>query len=272
MSSPRSRHTVRKRRCAISNELLFDAVSGVKADWRDRKLNVPLRYSEASNFTISFRTPVDVVRGLVPSNVYPLRWGRNEAVTAIVFNDFPKSDIGGYRELMIGFPVSVGNPALPYLGLRSFAKQGGALFVHQMALDDQDAIDLGIDIAGYPKTFGEIELDFDSFMIKCVWREGGEDVLTITAPRPAPAFVDARDRTDVITTKDGYVLRSELVGYTGRAAPVDGDSIDLEFGTDERAKSVRKLVQGKCLGGRLVLDRQIVLSQPLEAWRQPHTV
>ena len=75
---------------------------------------------------------------------------------------------------MIGFPVTVQEPALPYLGLRSFAKRGGAVFVHQMILDDQTAIDLGVDIAGYPKRLGEIELDFDSFMVKCLWREDGE--------------------------------------------------------------------------------------------------
>lgn len=250
----------------MSNELLFDAVSGVESEWRDRKLNVPLRYFEARNLTVSFRTPVDMVRSLVPGNVHPLRWGRSEGITAIIFNDFPKSDIGGYREVMIGFPVSVDQPALPYLGLRSFAKQGGAVFVHQMVLDDQVAIDLGVEVAGYPKRLGEIELDFDSFMIHCRWREDGEEVLTVTAPRPTPESVDQRDRTDLITIKDGYTLRSQTVGYVGRAGTVDAESIDLEFGTHARADGLRRLMRGKCLGGRLELDRQLTLSTPLEAW------
>jgi hypothetical protein len=251
----------------MSNELLFDAVGGVEAEWSDRKLNVPLRYFEAGNFSVSLRTPLEVVRTLLPGNVYPLRWGRNEAVTAVIFNDFPESDIGGYREVMIAFPVTVEKQAMPYLGLRSFAKHGGAVFVHQMILDDQDAIDLGVDIAGYPKRPGEIDLDFDSFRIRCAWREDGEDVLTVAAPRPTPMPVDKRDRMDLITTKGGYVLRSQAVGYTGRAGRVDAESIELEFGTHHRAEALRKLMQGKCLGGRLVLDRQLVLSQPLEAWR-----
>ena len=251
----------------MSNELLFDAVSGVEAEWRDRKLNVPLRYFEASNFTVSFRTPVDVVRSLFPGNVHPLRWGRKEAVTAIVFNDFPKSDIGGYQEVMIGFPVSMEKPAMPYLGLRSFTKRGGAVFVHQMILDDQIAVDLGVDIAGYPKRMGEIDLDFDSFMIRCRWREAGEDVITITAPRPMPAAVDERDRMELITTKHGHELRSQSVSYVGRAGNLDAEAITVEFGTHARADELRRLVQGKCLGGRLVLDRQLTLSSPLEAWR-----
>jgi hypothetical protein len=251
----------------MSKKLLFDAVSGVEAEWRDRKLNVPLRYFEAGNFTVSFRTPVEVVRNLLPGNVYPLLWGRKEAVTAFIFNDFPRSDIGGYREVMIGFPVSMEKPALPYLGLRSFSKRGGAIFVHQMVLDDQDAIDLGVDIAGYPKRMGEIELDFDSFMIHCSWREDGEEVLTVTASRPTPTSVDERDRMNLITTKDGYVLRSQAVGYTGRAGKVDPEAITVEFGTHQRAGELRKLMQGKGLGGRLALDRQLTLSQPLEAWR-----
>lgn len=251
----------------MSKELLFDPISGVKAEWRDRKVNVPLRYFEASNFEVSFRTPLELVRSLVPGNVYPLRWGRNEAVTAIIFSDFPKSDIGGYREIMIGFPVTVEQPALPYLGLRLFSKQGGAVFVHQMVLDDQDAIDLGVDIAGYPKRFGEVELDFDSSTIQCGWREDGQDVLSLSVPRPSVASVGERDRMDLITTKGGYVLRSQSVGYVGRAGQVDAESIEIQFGTHERAGQIRKLVQGKCMGGRLVLDRQLVLSQPLEAWR-----
>jgi hypothetical protein len=251
----------------MSNELLLEAVSGVEAEWKDRKLNVPLRYFAASNLTVSFRTPLGVVRSLLPANVYPLRWGRNEAVTAMIFNDFPDSDIGGYREVMIGFPVSMEQPALPYLGLRSFAKRGGAVFVHQMILDDQDAIDLGVDIAGYPKRLGEIELDFDSFMVHCMWREDGAEVLTVTAPRPTPVSVDERDRMDLITTKDGYVLRSHAVGYVGEAGQVDAEAISIEFGTHQRAEAIRQLIQGKCLGGRLALDRQLLLSPPLEAWR-----
>ncbi|MDJ0924521.1 MAG: acetoacetate decarboxylase family protein [Acidimicrobiia bacterium] len=251
----------------MSNELLFDAVGGVEAEWRDRKVNLPVRYFEASNFTLSFRTPLDVVRSLLPGVIHPLRWGRSEAVTAIVFNDFPKSDIGGYQEVMIGFPVSIEKQALPYLGLRSFAKQSGAVFVHQMILDDQFAIDLGVDISGYPKRMGDIELDFDSFMVHCRWREDGEEVLTITAPRPTPEPVDKRDRTDLITTKNGYVLRSQFVGYTGREGQVGAESIEVEFGAHARSDELRSLMQGKCLGGSLVLDRQLTLSQPLEAWR-----
>jgi hypothetical protein len=251
----------------MSEELLFAAIGGVKAEWRDRNVNVPVRYFEARNFAISFRTPLDVVRGLVPDNVHPLRWGRSEAVTSIVFSDFLDSDIGGYQEVAIGFPVSVGEAAPPYLGLRSFLKRGGAVFIHQMVLDDQDAIDLGVEMAGYPKRFGEIELDLDSFMIKCLWREDGEEVLTITAPRPDPTPVDKRDRMDYITVKDGYVLRSQSVGYVGSAGRVDGEVITVEPGNHARVAGICQLLQGKCLGGRLVLDRQLALSQPLEAWR-----
>lgn len=250
----------------MGNDLVFDAISGVQADWRDLKLNVPLRYFQAENFTISFRAPVDVVGGLLPANVYPLRWGRQWAVTAIIFSNFPKSDIGAYQEIMVGFPVSVGEKAVPYIGLRAFAKRGGAVFVHEMALDDQTAVDLGVDIAGYPKHLAELEFDLDSPTIRCVWREAGKSVLELTAPRPSPKSVDKRDRLDLITTKGSYVLRSESVGYVGRAGQVGASGIKLEFGTHERAEILRKLTQGKCLGGRLTLDRQLALSQPLEAW------
>ena len=136
-----------------------------------------------------------------------------------------------------------------------------------VVLDDQDAIDLGVDIAGYPKRLGDIELDFDSSTMRCGWREDGEEVLSITAPRPTAVAVDERDRMDLITTKGGYVLRSQSVGYVGRAGRVAAAAISLQFGTHQRATDIRKLVQGKCLGGRLVLDRQLALSQPLEAWR-----
>ena len=250
----------------MGKKLLFEPISAIKAEWRGRELNVPLRYYAARNFAVSYRVPLAVVLRLVPDGVHPLRWGRSEAVVSIVFNDFSESDIGGYQEVAIGIPVSVGESLPPYLGLRSFLKRGGAAFVHQMVLDDQNAIDLGVEMAGYPKRYGEIELDLDSFLIKCLWREDGEEVLTVTAPRPEPQTVGKRDRLDYITTKGGYVLRSHSVGYVGRAGRVDGDSITIEFGRHDRARELRTLLQGKCLGGRLVLDRQLVLSQPLEAW------
>jgi len=251
----------------MSKDLLFGAVSGVEAEWRDRKLNVPLRYFEARSLTVSFRAPAEIVEGLVPGGVFPLRWGTHETITVVVFNDFPKSDIGGYQEILVGFPVSVEKRMWPYAGLRSFSKKGGAVFCHEMVLDDQTAVDLGVDIAGYPKRLGELEFDFDSSIMQCVWREDAEDVLRIEAPRPTSKPVDKRDRLGLITTKDGFVLRSESVGYTGRAGRVDGTEISLEYGTHQRAEGIRNLTSGKCLGGQLALERQLTLSQPLEAWR-----
>ncbi len=250
----------------MRNDLSFDAISGVQAEWRDRTLNVPLRYFEALSFTVSFRTPIDVVEGLLPPEVHPLRWGRHEAVTAIMFNDFPMSDIGSYREIVVGFPVSIGEKTWPYAGLRSFSRKGGAFFTYEMVLDDQVAVDLGVDIAGYPKHLGEVEIDLDSPTMRCVWREDEQDVLRLAAPRPMPVPFEKRDRLDLISTKEGYLLRSESVSYTGRAGRADGSAITLEFGSHDRAEIIRNLTKGKCMGGRLALDRQIALSQPLEAW------
>ena len=153
----------------MSNELLFDAIGGVKTTWRDREVNVPIRYFEARAFMASFLAPADLVEGFLPSNTYPLRWGRGQAAAVLVFNDFLKSDIGGYRETVVGFPVSVGELTLPYLGLRSYLKSGGALSTHDMALDDQDAIDIGVEAAGFPKHPGDIQVDLDSPMLRCVW-------------------------------------------------------------------------------------------------------
>ncbi len=251
----------------MSNGLLFDAIGGVTATWRDREINVPIRYFEARVMMASFLAPVDLVQSLLPSNTYALRWGRNQAVTVLVFNDFIKSDIGGYRETVVGFPVSVGERTLPYLGLRSYLKEGGALFTHDMALDDQDAVDIGVEVAGYPKHLAELHIDLDSPMMRCVWREDGKDVVALAAPRPVPEVVDKRDRSDVITIKDGYTLRSELNGYVGRAARIDRDSISVEFGDHPRTTTLRPLLGGDSLGGRLVFDRQLALSQPLEGWK-----
>jgi hypothetical protein len=71
---------------------------------------------------------------------------------------------------------------------------------------------------------------------------------------------------DLITTKGGYVLRNPSVGYTGSAGPVDAASIEVEFGAHTRSEGIAKLIRGRCLGGRLALDRHLVLSPPLEAW------
>jgi hypothetical protein len=250
----------------MSNELIFDAVSGVQSRWRDLELNVPLRYFAARSFTASFRTPVEVVEGLLPANVHPLRWGRQWAVTAIVYNDFAESDIGPYREILIGFPVSVDEKTMPFLGMRSFLKSGGSFFTHELVLDDQVAVDLGVDIAGYPKHMGELDFDFDSSTMRFVWREDDLDVMRLAAPRPTPTPVDRRERMSLISTKGGYVLRSDSVAYVGRAGRVDAATISLDFGTHERAEYMRNLTQGKGLGGRLVLDRQLTLSPPLEGW------
>ena len=251
----------------MSNGLLFDAIGGVTATWRDRQVNVPIRYFEARVMAASFLAPVGLVESLLPANTYALRWGRRQAVAVLVFNDFIKSDIGGYREAVVGVPVSVGEKTAPYLGLRSYLKEGGALFTHDMALDDQDAVDLGVEVAGYPKHLGELLIDLDSPMMRCVWKENGKEVVSITAPRPAPEMVDKRDRSDVITVKDGFTLRSEMNGYVGRSGRIDRNAISVEFGDHPRATDLRRLLGGKSLGGRLIFDRQVVLSQPLEGWK-----
>ena len=253
----------------MHDDRFFAGLDRVTSVWRDLTLHVPLRYDRIQAIAVLFRSPLEAVRELVPAGLSPLRWGRKQAVTILSMNRFLDCEIGPYEELVLSTPVAVGSDGLPYLGLRSFARSGGALFPHQMVVTTEAALDLGVEIAGYPKHIAGLDFDFDQAEIEAAWHEEGQSVLSVSFRRPELVSTDRRSSMDVMTINDGRLLRSTWCTYATQEGQVPAKRIRIEFGDHARASALRAILGGKCLGATMSARSSGVLSPPVEGWEIP---
>lgn len=250
----------------MSSDPFFSGLSPVEVPWRDWRLHVPLRYRDLWSFTIMYRAPARVVRDLVPSNVHPIRFTPSEAIVLLGVNDARDSDIGPYQELWIGFPVTVNRVAVPFLGMRELLKRGGSVFLNELALTTAPATDLGIDIAGYPKHMADVRIEFEGGGATCTWVEDDQKVLSVTLDPVELKTSAKRAHSSLITLKDGFLARSEMISEASGSGKVPASGIALDLGDHPHTAEIRPLLEGKCLGGTIATGRKALLSPPLETW------
>lgn len=252
----------------MGDDGFFSGLERVEVPWRGMVLHVPLHYRSMGSIQVMCRSELDAVRDRVPPGLHPLRWGLRRTVTAFGFNLMRDSDIGPYSEALSSIPVSIGEQAPPHLGLRSFARRGGALYFPHMVVTTEEARDLGVDISAYPKYLAEVEIDLDADPVTGVWREDGRDVLRVSCPRPEMERVGQRPLMHAVTAGGDRILRSTWATHATAAGSVPAAAVTLEFGDHPRAGELRAL-SGKCLGAMVTAEQSAALSSPVESLPVP---
>jgi hypothetical protein len=246
----------------------FDGITQFETAFEGHEGKTPTFYYDTTQIAAAFLTPLDRIRELLPDErVHPLRATRRSGITIVTGYDYRDTDIGPYREVLIGFPVTVGKPSPIGAGLRRFVSRGGPIWIWQLPVTTEIARDLGIGIAGYPKFLAEIEVHSDDGVAVCRLREGGSEILTLRVKHRSPRKVDGRMYYEPITMKGTRLLRSSVVaGYPHLARSLAGRGVTLAIGEHPISEKIRDLELGRAVMGLYSPDCRFILSTPLEGW------
>ena len=245
----------------------FQQVDRLPKECRGSPLNLPVFYYDVTAVFVGFLTPIEKVRSLLPSpRMKPLRATPWHAVTVIACFEYRDCDAGPYNEVGITFPFTMDRPAPVLTGLLRHIADGPWAYVYKLPVNTEIARQFGIDFYNYPKFMADIEFSRDDGWLKCRLSEAGRHILSMSV-RQLPARPSSRWGFHGITTRDGRILRSEvIVNVREQAISRNPAHVRLELGDHDLARELRGLGLGRMVHLQYAPRCQTILSGVIESW------
>lgn len=228
----------------------------------------PAFFYDSVQTDVLLATPLDHIRELLPSHrLHPLRLTPRSGATMIMASEYRDSDLGSYREVLIGFPVGVDRNAPVAVELRRFIAQGGSLYIWQMPLTTSIARDVGGEVAEARRFLAEIDILDEPGSVTCRLAEDGRQVLTLRVRHRPPVERERRLRTLPVTVKGDRLVRATAITRIRRSAVAyDGRGVELELGDHPLSDQLRRLSPGRVITASYYPSNQSIVSAPLESW------
>lgn len=245
----------------------YQQVEHLEKDCRGHPLPLPVFYYDLTAVLAGFLTPLDKVKRILPSpRMKPLRATPWHAVTVIACFEYRDCDAGPYNEVGITFPFTMDKPAPILTGLLRHIAEGPMAYVYKLPVTTELAYEFGVDFYNYPKFLATIDFTRENGWLKCRVAEGAQHILTLTA-RQLTTRPSRRWRFDGITTRDGRILRSEVVvNVREQAISRNQANVKLELGDHPVAQELRTLSLGRMVHLQYVPQCQTTLSGVVESW------
>ncbi len=229
---------------------------------------MPLFYYDFAALMVTFVTPLERIRALLPSPVmHPLRLTPWHGVTLFSAFEYRDTDIGPYNEFAMNFPITLHKPAAVLTGLLKGMSEGLTTYVWQLPVTTVIARDLGVEHAGYPKFLADIRFDRHDDWIDCRVAEGDSHILTLSA-RQRPLQQADRMRYQVVNVHHDRILWGMASAYLGRmSVSRDPSDVRLKLGDHPIAQALRRLNLGRMIDYRYCPEGQLILNSILESYR-----
>ena len=213
------------------NTQFFEQIEHVKVPWGKRSILLPVFYYDVTTLAAQFIAPLKTIQELLPSpRLHPLRITPWHCVVSISAFEYRDSDIGAYHEVSISIPVVLDKPSPLFIGTLHQVPEVLKVYVHHVPATTEIACSAGIELAGYPKFIADIKFERDANLVRCEVWEGGKHIITLTG-REGKLNKTSRSRMQLITTREGYLLRSEfVVSERNQFSSAGGKDVHFELG------------------------------------------
>ncbi|RRJ31179.1 acetoacetate decarboxylase family protein [Halocatena pleomorpha] len=222
-----------------------DEVSGSERVTLSTGQTVTLPLSTRATMTgVVISAALDGVRKLLPSGLSPVRLGPRRAAVTFLAVEYHSVD-GGTVEPYNEFGVLV--PAFrdaSNSGFRGRLPGGVGGYVWYLPVTTEPARALGVEIWGYPKVTGEIDITDSGSRRQTTVSVDGKHLLTVEIGRPSSLPVEPSVRTESYTVQDGTVLKEPL-SFEGQFGvwPLS-TQLSYTLGSHPRADALRELSLG----------------------------
>ncbi len=228
---------------------------------------MPLFYYDFTALLVSFVTPLERIRSLLPSSVmHPLRLTPWHGITLFTAFEYRDTDIGPYNEFGVTFPVTLHKPAPVLTGLLKAMSGGLTTYIWQLPVTTEVARDLGIEHAGYPKFLADIQFHRHDNWIDCRVAEGDSHILTLSV-RQCPLQDADRMRYHMVNVHNDRILWGMASAHLQRMGISRNPSdVRLELGNHPMAQELQHLGLGRMIDYRYCPEGQLILNSVLESY------
>lgn len=245
----------------------FRGIAQVQFPWSKGKACSPTFYRDFTAVNLVFAASyTQVVKQLPSRRLKPLRIAPWRALVILSFFEHRDTDIGPYNEFGVTIPVTVDRRTSVLRGALQEIKRGPQTYVLHLPVTTEIALDLGIEVANYPKFLAEIDFARADGWLTCSLREHDRPIVTATVRDPVthPA---GHSHLDLITLRDQRLLRSEfLLNVRALGQSNRRDDARLELGDHPVAESLRRLKLGRLVRLEVMPNNQAILTGPLESF------
>jgi hypothetical protein len=180
--------------------------------------------------------------------------------------EFKDCDLGPYNEVSISVPFTLDRASPMFTGLVRKGPAEPKVYIHQLPVTTEIALDAGVEFAGYPKFLANIRFKREANWVTCRLAEGEQHILTL-AGREMEVQDAPRSRMHVFTVRKGRMLRSELISSErGIAVSRSSSNVRLELGDHPVARELEGLEIGRMLAYQYTPEYQTILTPVIESF------
>ncbi len=245
----------------------FHEIAHRPLPWGQRSICVPVFYYDCMSMDAVYLVRKEKLQPMLPSpRLHPLRitpWHSPIALTCFEYRD---TDIGPYNEVAISIPFTLDRPSPPFTGSLQKGPTETYLYVHQLPVSTQIALDAGVEFGGYPKFLADIDFDRTDTTIRCRLSEGERHIFTMES-RILDLTVSPRAKTHAFTRRNQRLLRSEIIRNKRKSGvSKQADDIQIRFGNHPIAQELKQLGLGRLLAYSYAPEYQVILTPVIESF------
>jgi hypothetical protein len=246
----------------------FREIEHIELPWGERSINVPVFYYDTMLMGVFLLASIKKVREILPSRrLNPYRITPWHCVICVTTSRTVDCDLGPYNELLIGVPVTIDKPSPAFTATLRKMPEEPMVFAWHLPVTTKIALDLGVELAGYPKFLADIEFEEKGDSISCHASAEGKHLLTLKAKKPG-LKESPRMRTHALTFRRGYLLRSTTILNERKEAILKNPSgVQLELGDHQVAQELRALNPGRILAFNYIPQYQQILTPVIESYK-----
>jgi len=196
----------------------FDYTPKYQIDVMGKKIDVPVKYSDASAFMVFFSVSLEKVKNLLKSNrLVPVIITPNKCLMGITFFDYRACPVGPYHEFTFSIPVLVDSgfhiPFLPII-FDSFFKNFGYNVI--LMGTDSDISRAHIEkIFSYPMVNKNLYINLEERdnLLSANIKDAGVEVISMTHDSPRSYKLEKK-RYNTYYKKDGRIYNVKLQTFS----------------------------------------------------------
>lgn len=247
----------------------FDFSPKYQVDVMGRKIDVPVKYSDASAFMVFFSISLKKAKEILNSSrLSPVRITGDRCLLGITFFNYRDCPAGPYHEFTFSIPVMVDAkfniPIIPFI-FESFFKKFG-YYVILMGVDTDIARKHIEQIFPYP-TFNKnlsIDLKEDDRCLFAGVCDGGEEIIFVRSVLPNKCKLEKKE-FNTYYAKDGTIYKVRLNTFSYNKMMFRMKGFQFQLGNHEVAKMLKDLDIGtKPLTGIYYKKAIEIASEPKE--------
>ncbi len=188
----------------------FDGISQREIAVSRGMVKSPCCYYDSSAVHAAFTVSTARVAPLFPdADLHPLELRKGRALLGVTALEHRRSDIGPYREVIVGPLVVFGRRPLRVVdAVAAIVRRSVSVHVLHLPVTTEIARVWGIEMFGYPKTIADVTFTRGQGRIECSVTDDGKEVLTLAA-EDLPPHAARRVHATLYSTKEGALLEAQ---------------------------------------------------------------